>query len=1184
MAHLLYNSAYAKFVEQHTMYFLADGDGLQGVILETLHKGINPQIYGVVPTGRRVRYLQRQLTSKYWETTKKPADKLHLSTLEGFIIELYKQIYKDKKRQVISDAYRLALFHEAIENCICRKELIFYSHNGSRISTAIIERLAEVIYGIKKKGITPIYLLDDLKRSVEHQNEDINTNTLQDIVAIYKEYETLLGDTLADKATITYDVATYLSLHTPDVSLFCEDIIICIDGFSEFTIPETAVLSAFASSEVPIVVVVEYSLRNGPLFGNLQEVHERLVSSGFFDTDLDIQNVHDSDEVFKPNTSYIRRWLFNTEKEIRNDNFKNTIRLLECKNRLDEVQSIATYARYLIVKEGIKPAEICIATRQPDTYTQLFREVFSSYDLPVNISDRFPLAKSPVIVALFAVLDVIKFGFRREDVHRALQNPYCFFTTNIGEHINGTNIYNVALRLRIYGGERRKGAKGWIIRLENAIEASKRRLAVVNQDTYAEQIEIDSAQRQLDELIQALSDVQQLQKFLPDKDSMFSVLEFVDEIKESFIKGLKIQETIDVFYKYVTTQSLRNIELIEMLETVEQDSRALGEFISLLDEIAFVYSERFGNRQRSFAEFVDKLEATVRGAKYQIKEKIDYGVTVTSIEQTRGIPYKVMIICGLVDKEFPVAYTPETFLGKELPDSEMRHIKSERMQFYMALANNTKALEEGNSQILLTYPTYSVGDEEFVPSPFIEKLEKITTLKTTRITTQKARKMVRSNSLESTELWCKDWIDSISSNEEALQEYLNHPTTSDLKQYFESQLLLNNIQEILHISSTYYQHKVDEVEISETIENQLKTELLNFKQKPISASDLEEYASCPFRYFSRKFVQLTEDVSDTTTLSPLERGTLLHGIVYRFYQSVATDKVNDGDVEYLQTTSGTHKPILVKLDTNEFNYYYEMLVKIAHEECDRIKYEHPFFELEKESLFGNTMSGSTRKGILETWLRNELDRITFGWDFVPVLFEYGFGMKAKQNSNQHAVKVGDINTRGKIDRVEVKKTTSGDYEFIIADYKTTKPGSSVKEVEAGEKFQIPLYMAAMQKVLESDFGITTEIGGGVYYMFMPKNGKYHQQLLVHEESSVAKVGVSERSRTKIPSKNEVNYTIQHSLDLAKEKVHAIAEGHFSITPLRATTCSYCPFSSICRIKELQLNKQYDIESELTEES
>ena len=55
-------------------------------------------------------------------------------------------------------------------------------------------------------------------------------------------------------------------------------------------------------------------------------------------------------------------------------------------------------------------------------------------------------------------------------------------------------------------------------------------------------------------------------------------------------------------------------------------------------------------------------------------------------------------------------------------------------------------------------------------------------------------------------------------------------------------------------------------------------------QQPISPTRLEAWATCPFRFFLANVLRLgaLESPEDTTTISPLERGSLIHGILEKF--------------------------------------------------------------------------------------------------------------------------------------------------------------------------------------------------------------------------------------------------------------------------------------------------------------
>jgi RecB family exonuclease len=51
-----------------------------------------------------------------------------------------------------------------------------------------------------------------------------------------------------------------------------------------------------------------------------------------------------------------------------------------------------------------------------------------------------------------------------------------------------------------------------------------------------------------------------------------------------------------------------------------------------------------------------------------------------------------------------------------------------------------------------------------------------------------------------------------------------------------------------------------------------------------SVSAVERYVDCPFKYFAARVIRLDEEPTETSGMTPIERGTLLHGLFERFYK------------------------------------------------------------------------------------------------------------------------------------------------------------------------------------------------------------------------------------------------------------------------------------------------------------
>ncbi|MCL5991103.1 MAG: exodeoxyribonuclease V subunit gamma, partial [Bacteroidetes bacterium] len=555
--------------------------------------------------------------------------------------------------------------------------------------------------------------------------DEIEPEKLSDIISLYESYQNLLGEKYLDYPELLIQTNKIIESDTNILNwLFTSQSFILLDGFSEFKQPEITFISFFAESKVPFAIVIDYSTRSGPLGATLENTILSLTSKGFR-----LVSTEKDDEQLEPQNQnrkyFISRWLFTPETKVKGPDFKDIITIFAADSRLDEVVSISKLVKYLILKKKCTPGDICICTRKPDNYSELFREIFSLYNIPVNISDRYPLDRSPVAVSVFSLLDIVTRGFRRDDIHRAVLSPYLSYLRNSDENeksIDGDNLFSVAINLRITGGTRRGGAKFWETRLKSYIDALNIKIDKLKKINSTDPMEIERDLSELRNIKKAYSDFVTLQKLLPKSSGKYLPSEFEDIVKEKILKIFNVKDNILKLYDFVkSSKDLSSIERTNLLEEVERDGRAFSTLINILSEFTFIYEERFPEKKFSLDELVSRFKTMVTSAKYQIREKHNYGVTVTSIEQTRGIPYKVMFLCGALDGEFPLSYQTDIFLGKELPESEVKHFLSERMQFFQFLINDSERLNNGNKKIFITYPKYNEG-EELVKSPFIDSI------------------------------------------------------------------------------------------------------------------------------------------------------------------------------------------------------------------------------------------------------------------------------------------------------------------------------------------------------------------------------------------------------------------------------------------------------------------------------
>lgn len=1228
----------------------------------------------IVPTGRRVRLLKRFVVREVFKRTQKPVSTMNIFTLEGFVRHTAQLQMGNAMPHLASEALQAAIMEEAAEKC--RREMTFFTSGGSRfqaISPAVLERLQSIILGLKEDGITPQSLRADLASSMISGSDVTDPRRLADIATLYESYERTLGDAVCDYPkllTLLTDaltkeqttLRTESGLETVWKNLFPQITTLALDGFTEFKKPEERFLAALYYAPFHTRIILDYSDANGPLFGGLQDTIASL--QGFTgrtpkQTDSKPDEIslvprytaystdNEANDRFKehreehlPRASYLRRWLFNTDEDIRHAGFNDAVSVIAFENRADEARSIAKLVRHWAVKENMPLSEMCVVMRQPEQYSSLFREMFAMYDIPANITDRFPLEKSPVVTAVFAVLDMLLYGYKREDVNRALQSPYLRFARKERGYkkfapLNAANLFTVAGRLRISGGRRfgRDGKTQWLRRMDSRLAYLSKREIMLNRDANADRDELAETRRFIEEIELAKRDFNALLTLFPDGREELTPLEFEEFIKDAILAKLKVHEQIVNFHKHArelasvenSSEAKRMTEFLSLDEEVEKDARALTAFLEIMEEMTAILQERdrrasranaalAPERKRSLEEYIERLRTAVRNGRYQVREKLGYGVTVTALEQIRGVPFRLTIICGAVDGEFPGRYVPETFLGKELIDSEERFLRKERVQFYQALTNSAQRLESGDKRIIITYPDRSDGGDDFTRSSFVDALLKITSLHEAGHlhNAHEARKRMTNDSEEegsasTIPTWLLNTLFGLASDEEAVRSaalsYVGADAESRTRviNTFSGELLRSDAKQAL---VRVQEHLTKEIESTARSEKQVLVEGESLAKSAYSISALEQYAKCPYQFFAAKSLRLREIQEFDTSLSPLESGSLLHRILFKFYQEVQ-DEQREGNLVIKPIKEGLPDIVPVHLEAGERERYRRLLHSIAEEELKVIRFDHPFFDLDRESLVGGAgmtneasesvassqSSGSqeyTRRGKLDIWLDSELARAEgtgapddknsqSAWLFAPALFEFAFGELKSTLGN--AALAENLKLHGKIDRIEILpgETPEEPYKILIGDYKSGSSVSGNKDIKNGLSLQMPLYSAAAEQILREGYGIEAEAAGGVYYILSPKtakkgeNAETHSFVMLPKDSHIAPE--SGRKNGGFVADNDALRTmINASVETASGYAEHISNGEFPVEPTKRggfVPCDYCDFKPVCRISEMQ---------------
>jgi len=167
-----------------------------------------------------------------------------------------------------------------MEEAIKSVDISYFKKKDGSISVNVLQKIANIIIGLKEDGIVPETMSDELTERQNLVSADIR---FDEITKIYSKYNSLLSDKYLDESTIYYKVLELIgddpsSLNK--ISFFKEDGVIFFSGFTEFKLPEAKFISLFTNCKVPTLINIDYSALFGPQIQSLPDNVRRLVSEG----------------------------------------------------------------------------------------------------------------------------------------------------------------------------------------------------------------------------------------------------------------------------------------------------------------------------------------------------------------------------------------------------------------------------------------------------------------------------------------------------------------------------------------------------------------------------------------------------------------------------------------------------------------------------------------------------------------------------------------------------------------------------------------------------------------------------------------------------------------------------------------------------------------------------------------
>ena len=622
----------------------------------------------------------------------------------------------------------------------------------------------------------------------------------------------------------------------------------------------------------------------------------------------------------------------------------------------------------------------------------------------------------------------------------------------------------------------------------------------------------------------------------------------------------------DAFQRYVddllkkgrVIQHILNPMLRKNREVVEGEIEAYRQFNRIVKELCSVLKSD-GVESCSLDDYIEKLHHIAKHTNYQNRPATKAEtVRIVQLGELRSLEFDVVFLGDFVEGRFPANYQPDPLLPEIPYRNEEEQLHDSRFMFYRVLKSFRKVL------YLLTPKRERAAD--LIPSPFLGQLKALADVQEIKIADPTQGSTSGFLSTYSNHVWTSP----VPSNE-------NFPA-----EIAEMRPLINHVVMVEKSRENTHDHlDYEGVLTVETLSAVNRRRLERRQEHIYSVTELEIYARCPFQYFINNVLKFRVEEDETEDeLSGLERGSLLHDILFEFYNN----RHNQKRLPIGQCDEETFKEAKAQLN--------ELLDSNAEKKRNRRKEKL----IGENNLFWETDIEKLRIA-LHKWLAAER---TYGLPVTPRYFEVSFGQERElrypELSCREPITIGDVRMTGKIDRIDI-----GNGTFNIVDYKTGSSTVRMPEILSGRSLQLPIYLQTAKKLLEMHGETGLEPAAGLYYKVRLDQFKAELGIGAESENGVAYSdyngtdwkSVSSRSGQLLADETfdarlaRVSGYIQHYVDSISKGtfplitrvetfVDSEEEGDTPITPRNKTEpCNYCSYKRVCRVGAISEVTQSD---------
>ena len=752
-------------------------------------------------------------------------------------------------------------------------------------------------------------------------------------------------------------------------------------------------------------------------------------------------------------------------------------------NAMEELTFVAGEIRRLVLCEGFRYKDISVVLCDQGSNESNLHAVFSEFGLDPFLDKRRPLSGTALIRFVMALMDLGITGWSFSALMTCLKSGMCHVPAQDVDRFE-----NFCLKYGFFRGYR-----------------------ILDERNYTKNKDPDEAMLSI------------------MRNSLLPLRKFVDQIGSALTCANKAKAMLSFLQTYggesdgYLSGVAGQIEALsaEWAEAGDQDASlaltaSFNELVALLEKL----SGPIGDTKLSLLNFKSMLqsgmEATLYGA---IPSYVDQ-ITISDIKRGALRSSRIMFLVGASNDRFPFGGIHEGYLrGFE------REYISESLGIYFPSRSRDQYFADYTvAYSLIDAPTeklYILCSQSKEPSVIFSQLQELF-----------GDSQVSSPATDSVH-------DARLFSRNALQRYIRTRLSQE-KNPAKREQFREMAGQIPGISLQEATKQTFDIQISgESMRRRYPGELR------MSVSQVETYASCPFKHFGNYVLRLKERELYESRANIT--GTILHAAM----ENALKEYMNR---LHRTATTKERESLADEYAVRDFSVWAQELLEEIQESSDEPVAGDSVFRASSGSLMRRTAGHSLRYIFNDPSLRV----------FRPEALEWKFGEEGTAQISIPTVSGRNVLLTGTIDRVDINPDSNS---FRVLDYKTGNKEVKYDELFHGLSVQLPVYM----KVYSSNRTDLTPAQAGYFLVARPninlsdcggRKDPVDLQEKIRKEFKVREIDMDPSLLQK---------TADHAIEKIQEHCNKLFSGDFSVRPRRTLkskpnqACEYCDYMAVCGI-------------------